>query len=217
MDALLSQCLDITKQLISAKQRATINIRIGSEFNFSFCNKEEPVSAQKKRTSPSQKKRSHDRHENYRHKKDTAFEKKIDVENCMDEEVAIQNSEEINEVEMKIEKKDLEAETKSDDSFDKETIWMDCWDPDHRWAVQDVSEHMEETLTRVFKVFKVDENDRKYELNISDKVGEMFALKVEFKKSKNLKAVIDNFRRDGNVKGGGCVKFIRIRKQELFY
>ena len=118
---------------------------------------------------------------------------------------------------MKIEKKDLEAETKSDDSIDKETIWMDCWDPDHRWAVQDVSEHMEETLTRVFKVFKVDENDRKYELNISDKVGEMFALKVEFKKSKNLKAVIDNFRRDGNVKGGGCVKFIRIRKQELFY
>ena len=37
---LLSQCLEITKQLIALNQKAAINIRIGNEFEFSFNNQE---------------------------------------------------------------------------------------------------------------------------------------------------------------------------------
>ena len=47
---LLAQCLDVTKQLITLNQKAAINIRIGSEFIFSFNNQE--ISEKKK--SPSQ-------------------------------------------------------------------------------------------------------------------------------------------------------------------
>ena len=53
-------------------------------------------------------------------------------------------------------------------------------------------------------------------MEIDEKADERFPVKIDFKKSENLRQVINNFRRDGNVKGGGCVKFIRIRKQELF-
>ena len=34
---------------------------------------------------------------------------------------------------------------------------MDCWDPDDKWSVKDVKDHLEETLATVFKVFKVKE------------------------------------------------------------
>ena len=55
---LLSQCLDITKQLISLDQKAAINIKIGNEFVFSFSN-QETLSERKK--SPSQIKRNLER------------------------------------------------------------------------------------------------------------------------------------------------------------
>ena len=52
---LLSQCLDVTKQLIALDKKAAINIRIGNEFVFSF-NNQETFSERKK--SPSQTKRN---------------------------------------------------------------------------------------------------------------------------------------------------------------
>ena len=46
------QALDLAKQLISLNQKAAINIRIGSEFSFSFNNQDHETSERKK--SPSQ-------------------------------------------------------------------------------------------------------------------------------------------------------------------
>ena len=66
---LLAQCLDITKQLINLNQKAAINIRIGSEFIFSFNNQE--ISDRKK--SPSQIKRNLVRNETFKNmKKETS-------------------------------------------------------------------------------------------------------------------------------------------------
>ena len=62
---LLSQCLEITKQLITLNQKAAINIRIGSEFIFSFNNQE--ISEKKK--SPSQIKRNLERNETFKNMK----------------------------------------------------------------------------------------------------------------------------------------------------
>ena len=66
---LLAQCLDVTKQLITLNQKAVINIRIGSEFIFSFNNQE--ISEKKK--SPSQMKRNLERNETFKNmKKETS-------------------------------------------------------------------------------------------------------------------------------------------------
>ena len=66
---LLAQCLDVTKQLITLNQKAVINIRIGSEFIFSFNNQE--ISEKKK--SPSQIKRNLERNETFKNmKKETS-------------------------------------------------------------------------------------------------------------------------------------------------
>ena len=47
-------------QLIGTYRKASINFRIGDEFNFEVCNKEEAVLGHKKKLSPSQRKRSCD-------------------------------------------------------------------------------------------------------------------------------------------------------------
>jgi hypothetical protein len=52
MNALLMQCLDITKQLISIKQKATIAIKIGSDFSFEFCKKDETSPLETRKQSP---------------------------------------------------------------------------------------------------------------------------------------------------------------------
>ena len=52
---LLSQCLDVTKQLIALDKKAAINIRIGNDFVFSFNNQE---TFDEKKKSPSQIKRN---------------------------------------------------------------------------------------------------------------------------------------------------------------
>ena len=52
---LLSQCLDVTKQLIALDKKATINIRIGNDFVFSFNNQE---TFDERKKSPSQIKRN---------------------------------------------------------------------------------------------------------------------------------------------------------------
>ena len=68
---LLSQCLDLTKQLISLNQKAAINIKIGSDFNFSFNNQE--ISERKK--SLSQLKRNLERNKIFKTFKNTQKEK----------------------------------------------------------------------------------------------------------------------------------------------
>ena len=70
---LLSQCLDITKQLVSLNQKASINIRLGSDFVFSF-NNQEIVNERKK--SPSQIKRNFERNETFKNMKKETFETK---------------------------------------------------------------------------------------------------------------------------------------------
>ena len=58
---ILAQCLDMTTLVIKTKQKAIINIRIGSDFNFEFNNMEQNVFQPKKRQSPSQAKRNFER------------------------------------------------------------------------------------------------------------------------------------------------------------
>ena len=70
---LLSQLLDITKQLVSLNQKASINIRLGSDFVFSFNNQE--INSEKKK-SPSQMKRNFERNETFKNMKKETFETK---------------------------------------------------------------------------------------------------------------------------------------------
>ena len=67
---LLSQCLEITKQLIALNQKAAINIRIGNEFEFSFNNQE--MGERKK--SPSQVKRNLERNAIFKNMKKEKLE-----------------------------------------------------------------------------------------------------------------------------------------------
>ena len=192
----LKQCIDLTTEILNKGVVAYINIKVGEDFAFTFNNQEyKKEENSKTKYSPSQIKRSKERKEKLLDRK--VLEEKVKKEEIS--ETLVDTTEAVDEPEV-----------------DRETLWMDCWDPDDHWGVKDVSDHLEETLATVFKVFKVKGEDKEYKLKIDEKVGEMFPVKIDFKKSENLRSVINNFRRDGNVKGGGCVKFIRIRKQELF-
>ena len=68
---LLSQCLDITKQLITLNQKAVINIKIGSEFIYSFNNQD---TNEMKKKSPSQMKRNLERNEMFKNMKKETLE-----------------------------------------------------------------------------------------------------------------------------------------------
>ena len=61
----------------------------------------------------------------------------------------------------------------------------------------------------MLQLFKIKPQDQQYQLDVFEKVNDTFNLKLEMKKCANNKAVIDNFRREGHVPGGGCVKFFR--------
>ena len=89
------------------------------------------------------------------------------------------------------------------------TYEIECWDPGNKWIEQDVYNHMGESLEQMFSVFKVKSKDQQYKLDVFEKVKDTFQLKLEMKKFKDNEAVIDNFRRQGHVPGGGCVKFFR--------
>ena len=106
--------------------------------------------------------------------------------------------------------KDYEKGSKDDES-EKETVIyeLECWDPDGKWIVQDVYNHMGESLEQMFRVFNVKLGDQQYQLEVLDKVKETFQLKLEMKNFENNEKVIENFRRQGHVPGGGCVKFYR--------
>ena len=59
--AMLAQCLDMRTLMIKTKQKAIINIRIGSDFNFQFNNMEQTVFEPKKKQLPNQVKRNFER------------------------------------------------------------------------------------------------------------------------------------------------------------
>ena len=86
---------------------------------------------------------------------------------------------------------------------------IECWDPGNKWVKEDVFNHMGESLEQMFECFKIKKENQQYQLDVLDKVKDTFPLKLEMKKLKNDKAVLDNFRRQGYVPGGGCVKFFR--------
>ena len=96
-----------------------------------------------------------------------------------------------------------------DDEKETETFVFDCWDPDSKWDIQDVSNHMGETLEQMFRVFEIESEDQQYQLDVLESVNENFPMKIEIKKSKHVESVMENFRRQGHLKGGGCVKFFR--------
>ena len=65
MSLLLTQCLDMTKQLMKPNQQVTISIMIGSDFKFEFSNQDQSVIEQKKKQSPSKRRRNVQRKEDY--------------------------------------------------------------------------------------------------------------------------------------------------------
>ena len=71
---------------------------------------------------------------------------------------------------------------------------------------------MGESLEQMFRVFEARPEEQQYQLDVLEKRKESFPVKLENMKSKNLKAIIDNFRREGHVQDGGCVKFLQVRK-----
>ena len=100
-------------------------------------------------------------------------------------------------------------QSKVDESEDTIVYDIECWDPGNKWVKEDVFNHMGEALEQMFECFKIKSENQQYKLDVLDKVKDTFPLKLEMKKFPNDKAVIDNFRRQGYVPGGGCVKFFR--------
>ena len=115
LSTLLSQCLEITQQLIKNKQSATINIRVGEDFIYHFSNQESSI-IHKKKFSPSQRKRNEERKQKFEQKR-VNDEKSdiIKVEKEVDEEqkVSIKNSAVQTDLEDIIEKKDYETQTET--------------------------------------------------------------------------------------------------------
>ena len=62
---------------------------------------------------------------------------------------------------------------------------LECWDPDNKWIVQDVYNHMGENLEQMFRVFNVKSDDQQYKFDVIDKVKETFQLKLEMKDFEN--------------------------------
>ena len=100
-------------------------------------------------------------------------------------------------------------DAKVEDDNETESFEFECWDPANKWKIQDVYNHMDEELEKMFRVFKVESNDRQYKLNVSERSKKTFPFKIEIKKSKDVETVLNNFSRQGHVPGGGCVKFFR--------
>ena len=98
---------------------------------------------------------------------------------------------------------------KADDDNETESFEFECWDPDGKWEIQDVYNHMGEARKQMFRVFDVEPKEQFYKLDIFERTNENFPMKIKIMKSIYVKSVMDNFRRQGHVKGGGCVKFFQ--------
>ena len=110
LSELLSQCVDMTHQLIKTKQRATIDIRIGNEFKFQFCNQEDEAFVHKKKLSPSQRKRNSLRK--------SEFDNQKRVEKTSDDEIKMEND----NLEEIVKTKDSETQTNPEEVIDKKDI-----------------------------------------------------------------------------------------------
>ena len=53
--------------------------------------------------------------------------------------------------------------------------------------------HMGEALELMFECFKVKQEEQNYQLDVGKKMKETFPIKLEIKKSYNIKYIIDNF------------------------
>ena len=137
----LKQCIDLTTEVLNKGVIAYINIKVGEDFVFTFNNQEyKKEEIKKTRSSPSQIRRNRERKEN--------LVKRNDLGDVKQEEISENLNSEANE-------DTIDAVDEHEE--DKESLWMDCWDPDVKWSVKDVKDHLEETLATVFKVFKVKE------------------------------------------------------------
>ena len=94
----------------------------------------------------------------------------------------------------------------SDYDLETKSYKFECWDPDNKWDVHDVYNHMGEALEYMFRGFNVESKAKQYSLDVLEKFTESFPMQIEIMKSKNVNKVIDNFR-NGHVKEGGFVKF----------
>ena len=105
---LLVQCLEMTNQLMKTRMKATIDIKIGNDFNYHFSNQEDNAFLQRKKLSPSQKKRNFDRKVHYEEQK--TLETKInDIK--IEPKALSKESQTQTEMEELIEKKENEAQT----------------------------------------------------------------------------------------------------------
>ena len=78
--AFLAQCLEMTTLVINLKQKATINIMIGNEIKFEFCNRSDlETNMKKKKPSPSQMQRNLQRKMQFEHRKKVGnIDKKVE-------------------------------------------------------------------------------------------------------------------------------------------
>ena len=63
--------------------------------------------------------------------------------------------------------------TRFDDGNETESFEFECWDPDGKWEIQDVYNHMGEALQQMF-----------YKLDIFERTNENFPMKIKIIKSK---------------------------------
>ena len=110
---LLSQCVEMTHQLVKTKQKATINIKIGIEFQFQFCNQEDEEFPVRKRLSPSQRKRNWNRRSEFEEKRkvENSDVIKLEAEDCAEEKVKTKDAEAQTASEERIGKTDRETQT----------------------------------------------------------------------------------------------------------
>ena len=127
------------------------------------------------------------------------------VEFCEEQLVGKDNTAELKVTEEVADEEYDEHSKVIDESTDTISYEIECWDPGNKWIVQDVYNHMGESLEQMFTVFKVKPQDQQYQLDVSEKVKDTFPFKLELKKSPNTEAIIDNFRRYGHVQGGRTV------------
>ena len=112
---------------------------------------------------------------------DEATDESVNTEKVVENEVSDEVTDEVCA--------NIEYEAKIQESKESEIYQFECWDPRNKWEIQDVFNHMGETLEQMFQVFKVNSEDQQYQLDVDEKINESFKVKLEMKKFKNLKAV----------------------------
>ena len=108
---LLTQCVEMTHQLVKTKQKANINIRVGSDFHYQLCSQAEEAFATGRKVSPSQRKRNNIRR--------SEFEKKRLDEKMYDEEVKVEAKE---DSETKVGTRDIDVQTDPEANVERKIL-----------------------------------------------------------------------------------------------